>query len=124
MNNILKAVVLFFLIAALPTAALAQQKPRYDASLVRLAEILGSLHYISNLCGLETNEWRDRMSTLIDAEKPDKTRLSVFYTAFNDAYRAFAENYRQCTPAAVEAGNRYKEEGQKLTLELMKRYGN
>lgn len=123
MNKILKILTLFIFIFCSSGPGLAQN-PRYDTSLLRLTEILGSLHYISNLCGLETEKWRERMNELIEAEKPDAARLAIFYAVFNDAYQSFAENYRQCTPAAIEAGNRYKQEGQRLTQELIKRYGN
>ncbi len=43
----------------------------FDGDLQRLAEILGTLHYLRGICG--TNEgpkWRNEMQALIDAETP------------------------------------------------------
>ena len=47
-----------------------RQRP-FDGDLQRLAEILGTLHYLRGICG--TNEgakWRNQMQALIDAETP------------------------------------------------------
>src|SRR5262245_6664970 len=41
----------------------------YDRDLQRLAEILGSLHYLRALCGAnEGAKWRNEMQALVDAE--------------------------------------------------------
>ncbi|KAG1648813.1 hypothetical protein GQR58_029548 [Nymphon striatum] len=39
----------------------------YDSRLQRLSEVLGSVHYLRNLCGEESNQWRDQMSGLLTA---------------------------------------------------------
>jgi uncharacterized protein (TIGR02301 family) len=47
----------------------------FDGDLQRLAEILGTLHYLRGICG--TNEgpkWRNEMQALIDAETPSGDR--------------------------------------------------
>ena len=47
----------------------------FDGDLQRLAEILGTLHYLRGICG--TNEgakWRNEMQALIDAETPSGER--------------------------------------------------
>ena len=42
----------------------------YDGGLVRLSEILGSMHYLRELCGAsEGTLWRDQMQGVIDAEQ-------------------------------------------------------
>src|SRR5215472_12049247 len=43
----------------------------FDGSLQRLAEILGALHYLRNICGAnEGQKWRNEMQSLVDAEAP------------------------------------------------------
>lgn len=111
-------------ISIAPAFAQTHHVPLYSQKMLRLAEIMGSLHYLRNLCGEEGTQWRDRMNTLIETEKPDAERKARLYAAFNDAYRAFSESYRQCTPAAIEAITRYTEEGVTLSEDLVNRYGN
>ena len=54
-----------------PRAGQDAAAPFPDGDLQRLAEILGTLHYLRGICG--TNEgakWRNEMQALIDAETP------------------------------------------------------
>src|SRR5205809_5360006 len=50
----------------------------FDGDLQRLAEILGTLHYLRGICGSnEGAKWRNQMQALIDAETDRKsTRLN------------------------------------------------
>ena len=43
-------------------------------SLMRLAEILGSLHFLRNLCGEEGDDWRLQMEGLLQSENPEPMR--------------------------------------------------
>jgi uncharacterized protein (TIGR02301 family) len=46
----------------------------FDGDLQRLAEILGTLHYLRGICGAnEGAKWRNEMQALIDAETPPAT---------------------------------------------------
>ncbi|PRD46009.1 TIGR02301 family protein [Phyllobacterium phragmitis] len=109
---------------ALPAAAATVNEPPYEAKLIRLAEILGSLHYLRNLCGEPGNEWRDRMNAIIAAEKPEKPRRARIISSFNRGYRAFSEVYSSCTDSSVAAIDRYMKEGEGLSNEIAARYGN
>ena len=43
----------------------------FDGDLQRLAEILGTLHYLRGICGTnERAKWRNEMQALVDAETP------------------------------------------------------
>ena len=54
--------------AAAPVRAEVAVAP-FDGSLQRLAEILGALHYLRNLCGAnEGLKWRNEMQAIMDAE--------------------------------------------------------
>jgi len=98
--------------------------PNLDEGMVRLAEILGSLHYLDNLCRGHSDEWRHFMDRLVVTEKPAPQSRARLVSAFNRAYRTFSENYHQCTKAAIEATNLYRQEGKLLADELVNRYGN
>ncbi len=91
---------------------------------MRLAEVLGSLHYLRNLCGEAGDKWRGQMEKLLAAENPDPTRRAKFIANFNRGYRSFDEIYVNCTPSATEAISRYMKEGEALTREIAGRYGN
>jgi uncharacterized protein (TIGR02301 family) len=99
-------------------------EPAYDPQLLRLSEILGSVHYLRRLCGAnEGNVWRDEMQALIDAENPDADRRARLIDRFNRGYQGFRSVYRTCTPAATVAIGRYMEEGAKIARDITARYG-
>lgn len=96
----------------------------YDRQLISLAEILGSLHYLRALCGEQSSLWRERMEKLLDAEKPDDERRLRMVASFNHGYNSFAAVYTTCTKSAITAIDRYMLEGEKISLEIVQRYGN
>lgn len=109
--------------AALPPV---QANAPYDADLLRLSEILGSVQYLNGLCHAQTdNRWRKSMETLIELEAgKDTERRQKFVAAFNHGYRSFASVHSGCTPAAMEAEKRYRAEGATLATEITARFGN
>ena len=119
----LSILVMAFWLGILPPALSAQDAP-YEGKMLRIAEVLGSLHYLRNLCGETSNEWRERMDAIIAAEKPDEAERLRLVSSFNHGYRAFSDNYVRCTPSALAAIDRYMKEGESLSNELISRYGN
>ena len=105
------------------STARAAEAP-FESRLMRLAEVLGSLHYLRNLCGEAGDKWRGQMEKLLEAEKPDPARRAKFIANFNRGYRSFDEIYVNCTPSATEAIRRYMKEGETLAREIAGRYGN
>ncbi|MFG1347010.1 TIGR02301 family protein [Xanthobacter autotrophicus DSM 431] len=99
--------------------------PPYDGDLMRLAEILGALHYLRPLCGAagEAQKWRNEMQGFIDTEQPSDTRRAKIIASFNRGYSSYAEVYRTCTPAARFAVDRQLEEGSRLAHDIVVRYG-
>lgn len=106
-----------------PHAAVAQPAAPYDEQLSRLAEVLGSIHYLRNLCTEPSNQWRDEMERLLAAEKPEPVRRARMIAAFNKGYRSFDSVYARCTDQARTAADRYVAEGRSLALELANTYG-
>ncbi len=97
----------------------------FDGDLQRLAEILGTLHYLRGICGAnEGGKWRNEMQALIDAETPSGERRARMIAGFNRGYNGFQQTYRTCTPAAAVAIRRYIDEGSRISKDLTARYAN
>ena len=110
--------------AAVPARAQDAAAP-FDGDLQRLAEILGTLHYLRGICGSnEGAKWRNQMQALIDAETPAGDRRARMIAGFNRGYNGFHQTYRTCTPAAMVAIRRYIDEGSKISRDLTARYAN
>jgi uncharacterized protein (TIGR02301 family) len=109
--------------ALAPMSVRAAEAP-FEPGLMRLAEILGSLHFLRNLCGEKGDRWRAEMEKLLESENPDPERRARFIASFNRGYRSFGSTYSRCTPSATEAINRYMREGEALSRDIASRYGN
>jgi uncharacterized protein (TIGR02301 family) len=112
-------------LAGAPARAIEGGPAPFDADLYRLAEILGALHYLRDLCGAkEGQKWREQMQALMEAEAPSGERRARLVVSFNRGYSGFQQTYRSCTPAAGLAVRRYLEEGAKISREITARYSN
>jgi uncharacterized protein (TIGR02301 family) len=122
----LAAVALVVLTFTVPKPVRAQSTAApFDGDLQRLAEILGTLHYLRGICGNnEGMKWRNEMQALVDAETPSGERRSRMIAGFNRGYHGFQQTYRSCTPAATLAIRRYLDEGSKISRDLTARYAN
>jgi uncharacterized protein (TIGR02301 family) len=108
-----------------PPGAAAEKPAPYDPQLSRLAEILGSVHYLRTLCGSPASDWRQFMQQLLDADTANEpARRERLTAAFNRGYRTFAAVHTSCTPAARTAEERYRNEGATLAGEIAARFGN
>ena len=110
-------------IAVSPAPAHAAEAP-FEPGLMRLAEVLGSLHFLRNLCGEKGDQWRVEMEKLLESENPAPDRRARFIASFNRGYRSFSGTYTQCTPSATAAIARYMKEGETLSRDIASRYGN
>ena len=139
-----RTAIVIGLALALPAAALAQQgtgrsPPRtpevpaapaepaptaYEPDMLRLAEVIGSLAFLRQLCGgAEAQAWRVRMTELLDAEGTSPGRKERLAGAYNRGFRGFALTYRTCTAAADEATVRLSADGERLSRILAGRFG-
>lgn len=112
------------ILAGVSARPVAAAEAPFEPGLMRLAEVLGSLHFLRNLCGEKGDQWRGEMEKLLESENPDPERRARFIAAFNRGYRSFGSTYTQCTSSASEAINRYMKEGEKLSRDIASRYGN
>ena len=107
-----------------PTPAPEPPPPPYEPQLLKLAEIMGSLAYLRTLCaGKEAQDWRDRMSALVEAEGRTPLRRERLTSAYNRGFRAYALTHRSCSEGSQEASARLAGEGERLARALAGRYG-
>ncbi len=105
-------------VAAAP--AVKDVKP-YDDRLMRLAEILGAVHFLRELCGANEGQyWRERMEELMRAEGSSALRQARLTRGFNQGYRNYARTYSTCTPTAQTAIQRFLAEGAQISDGLVK----
>jgi uncharacterized protein (TIGR02301 family) len=104
------------------TQALPQRDTKpYDDKLLRLAEILGAIHFLRELCGGGDGLlWRERMEELIRAEGPSAIRQARLTSSFNQGYRNFQRTYATCTPTAKTTIERFVAEGAQISDTLLK----
>ncbi len=91
----------------------------YDNKLMRLAEILGAVHYLRELCGANEGQlWRDQMKEILKNEGTTAVRRAKLVNSFNDGYRGYRRTYRTCTQSATLATTRFSTEGAQIAASL------
>ena len=101
-------------------AQLVDVKP-YDDKLNRLAEVLGAVHYLRELCGATDGQiWRERMREILDGEGSTALRRAKLTRSFNSGYRSYSRTYQICTPTAQTAISRFLAEGVQIADSLTK----
>ena len=91
----------------------------YDEKLLRLAVILGALHYLRELCGAgEGQLWRQKMEELVTHEGTTAIRRAKLVSSFNEGYRAYSRTYRTCTESAATATRRFVSEGGRIAADF------
>jgi uncharacterized protein (TIGR02301 family) len=120
------AVVLNLLVMVAPrvlaqgVSAPADVRP-YDDKLLRLSDILGSVHFLRELCGHSDGQlWRDRMNELMNAEGSSALRRAKLTRGFNNGYRSYSRSYTTCTPSAETATTRLITEGADIAETLIR----
>ncbi len=115
---------LLLLASVVPAGAAPPEDPPYEKEMVRLAEILGSVHYLRELCGADEGQtWRSLMQQLLDAENPTPERRAKLVDSFNRGYHGFQQSYHRCTDTAVYLIRTYMDEGADLAQKIASRYG-
>lgn len=103
------------------TPARAQDQRPYDERLIRLAEILGAVHYLRELCGGNDGQlWRERMQELLNAEGSTALRRVRLTRSFNQGWSNYRRTYTTCTPSAETAISRFLTEGAQIADTLVR----
>lgn len=98
--------------------------PPYEPQLLRLAEVLGALSYLRDLCGdKDGDQWRENMRALMEAEAQTQARKERLAGAFNRGFRGYETLYRNCTSNAQVIIERMLDEGTKLSDDVANRFG-
>jgi uncharacterized protein (TIGR02301 family) len=95
----------------------------YEPDLLRLAEVLGTLSYMTTLCtqpGSDT--WPQRITQLIEAEGTTPQRKERLAGAYNRGYLGHQSTHRACTDRSRQVIDRMLQQGQRLTREIATRY--
>jgi len=113
--------------AAKPTATPTPTPPPaaapYETDMLRLAEVLGALAYLRDLCeGGDGARFRERMAALIEADPRAQDAREQLAGAFNRGFESYRLSYRACTANAREAIDSYLDETARLAHDLGLRY--
>lgn len=109
---------------AKPDAKPEEPPAPYEEPMLRLAENLGALTFLRDLCGAgDGAQWRERMQLLLESEGASEGRRARLAGAFNRGFQDYAASYRFCTPNAELALSRRLAEGGKLARDLAARWG-
>ncbi len=106
-----------------PTPAQTDAPPPYEAQLLRLAELIGALTYLRDLCGDgDGAAFRAKFADLVGAEGTTDARKESLAGAFNRGFRDYELTYRACTPTAREIVARFLDEASRIAKDVANRY--
>jgi len=104
-----------------PTAP--ETPPPYEPQLLRLAELMGALTYLRDLCGAgDGAAFRAKFASLLETEATAPARKATLAGAFNRGLRDYEMTYRACTPAAREIVARFLDEAARIAKDVATRY--
>lgn len=97
----------------------AEKTPPYEGRLLRLSEIVGSLHFLTLLCRAEEGQlWHHKMNDILKVEAKTPLRRAKLIERFNSGFDSFQATYRKCTPSAKTALERYVLEAEVIVRNL------
>jgi uncharacterized protein (TIGR02301 family) len=89
---------------------------QYQEQLLRMAEIMGSLHQLRSLCDRDENQlWRSNMQRLIEIESPSEEMRQKLVQRFNQSVEQQRRAYSSCNRDATNEIKRLAREGERLT---------
>jgi uncharacterized protein (TIGR02301 family) len=104
-----------------PTRA---EPPPYQGDLLRLAELMGSLAYLRDLChDGDGGEFRRRIAGLIESDPRPQDEKDQLAGAFNHGFDGYRLTYRVCTSNARATIAAYLAESERLAKAVATRYG-
>ena len=93
----------------------------YDDKMIRLSVVLGSVHYLRELCGGNDGQvWRERMRELIELDKGSALRRVKLTKSFNNGYRSYKRTYPTCNGPAQATLTKFLAEGAELSDLLLR----
>ncbi|MBY0613770.1 MAG: TIGR02301 family protein [Beijerinckiaceae bacterium] len=106
-----------------------EQPPPYEPQTLKLAELLGSLAFLTELCGPpdglnDKDVWRKKAQEFMSVEPMSQARRERFAGAYNRGFQSYRLVYRKCTDNARLSVERLMDDGAKLTREIASRFGS
>jgi uncharacterized protein (TIGR02301 family) len=96
----------------------------YEPELLRLAEALGVIAYVSRLCDEPASDgWHQRAQQIIEAEGATQSRKDRLAGAFNRGYFGHQAMHRACTDATRLVSERQRSEARRITQDISTRFG-
>ena len=110
-------------------APAADIPPPYEPQTLKLAEIMGSIAFLSTLCATSDGKdqgavWRSKALEFVNAEPMSPARKERFAGAYNRGFQSYGLVYRTCTNNARLSIERLMDDGAKLTREIASRFGS
>jgi uncharacterized protein (TIGR02301 family) len=103
-----------FLLAPFPASA-----SQLNDGLMRLAEILGSVHHLRDVCGANDGLlWRNKMIDMMNVAKLDPKQRKAMISHFNDAFYDARTRFPHCTSDAAKRANSLFNEAHHLAERL------
>ena len=108
---------------AAPAEQPAEPPPPYEPQLLRMAEVIGALSYLRDLCGAgDGATFRAEFANLMETEGTTTSRKETLAGAFNRGLRDYELTYRACTPAAREIVARFLDEAARIAKDVAARW--
>ena len=109
---------LLVLVLALPAPG-AAANAALPAKAVHLAEILGAVHHLRDICGANEGQlWRNKMIEMIGVLAPSDADRQRLVKSFNDSFYRYRNTYPACTSTAARQGDKLMQDGRRLAEEL------
>lgn len=100
-----------------------ESAPPYDRQLQRLAEIMGALAWLTEVCGDRPgDQWRKQMMALMEAEAATQARRERLAGSYNRGFRGYSAMHRRCTPSAELVITRFLDEGGRIARDVANRF--
>ena len=97
--------------------------PVYEASLLRLSEILGGLYFLRGLCDSgDADVWKEDMEAILAAEEPGPQRRARLIARFNHGFETYNAMHKSCTAASRRAMAQYLDEARRTVIDVRLRY--
>lgn len=120
------ALLLLVFASVLPfSQGVAQQSnvPPYQTELLRLSELVGSLHFLTLLCAKEDGDiWRERMQQLMEAEGKSELQRAKLTAYFNRGFDDLRAIHRKCSDSSRTIMTLYLDEADALIETITTRY--
>jgi len=104
-------------------SVIEEPPPPYETKMLRLAEIMGALAALRDLCGAgDGADYRAKFAALMDAEANTPARKGAWAGAFNESFDDYRLTYAQCTPRAETAIVSFLNEANRIASEVADEY--